>query len=134
VLASQEAADQPARWYETDIEAAVDAAGALLAARVAASSGRGGLDEAALAAVRAAIVAQPVRDPRGPTVARFRVAAARAVRLPRTNPVLRRGRLVGLSPQVPIAFDEVRGEAHPITPFAEEVRTRVTLLSVAPLD
>lgn len=133
ILACQDAADAPTRWYDVEIETEVDERGVLIDARVVLPSGRSEFDAVALAAVRAALSSELVRDPRGRAVARWRVAAARAVKLPRVSPAFSPGsrRVVGLAPQMPISFDESTGKAKWVVPFSQEVKTRVKLLSVS---
>ena len=133
ILACQDAFDEPARWRQLVIEVAVDAEGVLGSAEVVLPSGSARLDQAALDAVRAAASAQPLRDPRGPVVARFRVEAARAVPLPRLTPVFKpgTGRVQDMLPMMPFRFDESARRASLRAPLSDGVRTRVTLLSVA---
>ena len=133
ILTAQEAADAPARWYEVEVETTVDERGVLVDARVVASSGRPRLDDLALEAAREAVASEPVVDPKGRAVARWRIAAGRSVKLPRVSPVYSPGsrRVVGMSPQMPFRFDESSGKTGVVAPFTDGVSTRVRLLSIA---
>jgi TonB family protein len=102
-------------WQQTEVEVVVDETGQLLQAKIVKTSGRRRFDEAALEAVRRAMSSQPVKDPKGKSIARWGVSAALSVAGPSS---------------LGFTFDESSGKIRGNYPFKKDVLTKIRLLSV----
>ncbi|HUS68532.1 MAG TPA: TonB family protein [Kofleriaceae bacterium] len=135
IAAAQRAYAAPKGWRSTQIEVTLSADGTVVDVHVVLGSGRAALDALALAAVRRALAARPVRDPRGDVVARFSVEAAVAVQPPTATPVVDpvTQRVTGATvPLLSFSFDESLGKIGFDYPFKRTVHTRTRLISLIP--
>jgi TonB family protein len=135
IAAAAAAYDEATGWRRVEIEAVVDARGELVSARVVLPSGERALDAAALDAVRRAIAAQPVRDPRGAVRSRWSVEAAVSVDLPKVAPVTGVGgrAIGGIVNLGGISFDETTGKVGFDYAGKQRVHTRVRLIGIEPI-
>ena len=138
VMAGQEAAARPAAWLRTEIVVEVGPDGLLRSAEIAVPSGRGELDKLALEAVRAAVAEHPITGGcrrASPCTTRTRWAVESAIRV-EPPPVMvsangKTGGPGGITPFVlRFFFDETKGKARRARAFANEVKTRIKLLSI----
>ncbi len=128
--------EEPSEWWRTEVQIVVGSTGKILSARLVRPSGRARLDVAALDAVRAAVEAHPPSSGKRRTTARFGVESAVSVIPPEVDAFSLPGttRPVGAVLKLGrVQFDETTGHvSKPDYLLKRVLRTRVTLLSVAP--
>jgi hypothetical protein len=123
--------EEPGEWKRTEVEAAFDATGTLVGARVVEPSGCAELDDQALAAVRQTLEASPMSHA-GKTVVRLALEAGVAVQPPTFGPAtLQHPTGGGATVNFKLKFDESHGTVEPKLWFKQQVKTKVTLLFVA---
>jgi hypothetical protein len=117
---------QPVEWTNVELEAIIDAAGAIVELRIVKHSATKALDELALQTLRDALTKNSVRDPKGKTRSRWEFAASVWFTPPKAMPVEgAAGKVTGaVIEMMSVDFDGKSDHA-----FKRNVSTRVKLLS-----
>src|SRR5581483_6120031 len=112
----------PHNWRAVEVEARVRSTGGLEDARLLGTSGNDRFDQAALAAVKRELALHPFVPTEGLRVARFRIAAGRAVVPPNLGGTIAPGSrgLRGLDASVRFRFDETTAKVNMEKPFTDD--------------
>jgi TonB family protein len=134
IEASLQATRRPRGWRVVVVEVRLAPDGRMESVRVLESSGNAQFDETALAATKEEVGRHPLTNVGVLRVARFRIAAARAIVPLDLNPVLGPGAKTvrGLAPKMRFRFDENTGNVKAEKPFSQEIHTAVQLISITP--
>jgi hypothetical protein len=131
----QEGYERPAAERAAVVTALVDATGKVGEVHAQRPSGDLSFDDHAINAVASALARNSRRLTGSARLVTFRLSATRMVRTLRIDPVVTPAptrRVTGLSIPMRFRFDETTGKVSPIVPFTDEVKTKVTLISVEP--